>query len=149
MALEPTIYREPLEEDELHFLEEKARKDSKLFLHVVRWMIVACMLIPLSFDYYYYGLLFLLLFSGSCIYYSYRLTLRRVLQDIAFGTKIIERCTIKRKQQMPINNSYHFYIHTAYKLSIEVSEDDYNRLNEGDEVSIEYTEFSKMYLGYY
>lgn len=149
MAIEPIINKEPLDEEELHFLEEKASKDSRLFLYVIKWMIVACVLIPLSYDYYYYGLLFLLLFSGSCVYYSYYLTLRKILKDISFRTKIIECCTIKRKHFMSLNNTYHFYIHSSQKLSIQVSETDYNRLNEGDEVSIEYTEFSKMYLGYF
>lgn len=149
MAVETSVIREPLDDDELHFLEEKARKDSRLFLHFIRWMIVACLLIPLSFDNYYYGLLFLLIFSGSCAYFSYHISLRKVLKDIARHTKIIERCTIKRKHFMAINNTYHFYIHASQKLSIEVSEEVYNRMNEGDEISIEYSEFSKMYLGYY
>jgi hypothetical protein len=50
---------------------------------------------------------------------------------------------------MPVNNSYFFYLSSAIKLSIEVEEYDYRRLEKGDEVNIEYTTFSQMYLGYF
>ena len=35
------------------------------------------------------------------------------------------------------------------KYSIEVTENDFNLFNLGDEINIEYTTFSKEFLGYY
>jgi hypothetical protein len=50
---------------------------------------------------------------------------------------------------MPQNNTYYLYLSSAVKLSIEVSIDDYRQVAEGDELNIEYTTYSRFYLGYF
>ena len=92
---------------------------------------------------------FLLSVCTLAVYLSYRLYLRKVFWDIKTGTKTIEQSYIARKQYMPQNNSYHFYITSPNRLSIEVGQEDFYRMNEGDEVSIEYTTHAKVFLGYF
>ena len=69
--------------------------------------------------------------------------------DLLAQVKVIEVNQITRKQYMPQNNTYYFYIQSPARLSIEVTQQDFYRLNEGDEVSIEYALHSKLYLGYF
>lgn len=102
-----------------------------------------------SYFYYFLGVGFLMAFSGVAIYWSYRLHLYKVQQDIKHGTKIIESVHITRKQYMPSTNTYYFYLSSPVKLSIEVSEEDYRSLDKDDEVNIEYTSYSQQYLGYF
>ena len=69
--------------------------------------------------------------------------------DIRDRTKTIEISHVTRKLHVVAKNAYYFYIDSLIKLSIEVCPEDYYRINEGDEVCIEYTTHSKNYLGYF
>ena len=164
MSLDLVKYREPLSKDELSFLIRKEEKERKQFYKIVRVFMILCFVCPFivawfravegqenpfSFTYYFVGVVFLLCFSTAGIYWGYYHNLRKVQLDIKYKTKTIERTYITRKQYMPINNEYFFYLSSSVKLSIEVAEPDYRRLGKGDEVNIEYTTFSKLYLGYF
>lgn len=164
MSLELVTYREPLNRDEVSFLRRKEEKDRRQIYRIMRVFLMLCFIVPFivawfrafagqnnpfSFGYYFLGVLFLACFSFAGIYWGYYHNLRRVQLDLKYRTKTVERTFITRKQYMPANNSYFFYLSSAVKLSIEVEEQDYRRLEKGDEVSIEYTTFSKMYLGYF
>jgi hypothetical protein len=164
MSFELVKYREPLNRDEISFLRRKEEKDRKQIYRIMRVFMILCFLCPFlvawlrafdgqenpfSFTAYFFGVLFLACFSAAGIYWGYYHNLRKLQLDLKHQTKTIERAFITRKQYMPLNNSYFFYLSSAVKLSIEVEEYDYRRLDRGDEVSIEYTTFSKMYLGYF
>lgn len=164
MSLELIKYRESLNKEELSFLRRKEEKERKQLYKIVRVFMILCFICPFiiawfraaegqenpfSFTYYFIGVIFLLCFSAAGIYWGYYHNLRKVQLDIKYGTKTIERAFITRKQYMPVNNAYFFYLSSAVRLSIEVAEYDYRRLNSGDEVNIEYTTYSKMYLGYF
>lgn len=162
--MEIVRYLEPLNEDELAFLEKKERRERYHFYRTIRVIMIVCFIIPFiiawvsalagapnAFSYrkYFAGVAFLLGFAGLCIYLSYYYYLRKTQVDIRTHTKTIERAHITEKKFMPQNNTYYFFLDSPTKLSIEVSDADYHRLNEGDEVNIEYTTVSKMYLGYF
>lgn len=164
MSLELVTYRESLNRDEVSFLRRKEEKDRGQLYRILRVFLILCFIVPFvvawfrafagqgnpfSFGYYFLGVLFLACFSCAGIYWGYYHHLRKVQLDLKHRTKTIERTFITRKQYMPANNSYFFYLSSAVKLSIEVEEQDYRRLEKGDEVSIEYTTFSKIYLGYF
>ncbi|HLO70203.1 MAG TPA: hypothetical protein VK167_05005 [Flavipsychrobacter sp.] len=157
-------YNEPLEKEELVFLQQKFKKENTMFYKVVRILMVFCFACPFlmswfrawndepnpfSYKYYFGGVLFLMVFSGSIAYSAYYFTLRKLRKDIQSGTKTIERVNVTRKQYMPQNNTYYLYLSSPVKLSIEVSIDDYRQVGEGDELSIEYATHSKFYLGYF
>ena len=82
-------------------------------------------------------------------YIAYRTYPRKTQLDIQEKTKTIEKIHIVKKVHIATRDTYHFYIDSKIKLSIEVSHEDYLLLNVGDEVSIEYTTHSREYLGYF
>lgn len=98
---------------------------------------------------FFAGVVVLLSISSAGTYISYRVNLKKIQHDLRQRTKTIEVSHITRKQYMPQNNTYFFYIDSPTRLSIEVSNGDFHRLNVGDEVNIEYTTFAKLYLGYF
>jgi hypothetical protein len=157
-------YNEPLEVEELAFLEKKEQKERGQYYRLIKWLMLFSFLCPFAvawfkalegmedpFSYtgYFSGVFYLLCFSGGGTYFVYYYNLRKVQSDIRHKTKTIERTHIMRKQFMPHNNSYHFYIDSPNKLSIEVTATDFHRLDKGDELSIEYTTYSRQYLGYF
>jgi|SRR5690606_31544344 len=157
-------YKTSLNKDELSFLKQKEAKDRRQLYNIARMLLMFCFVCPfagawvralkgdeLAFSYFYYflGVAFLLVFSGSVLYWTYRQNLYKVQQDIKQATKTVESVTITRKQYMPSTDSYYFYLASATKLSIEVSEEDFRRLDKGDEVHIAYSFYSKEYLGYF
>ena len=155
---------EPLDADELQFLRRKEARDRAQFYRAVRLILGVCFAAaflvawgkaligvpdPFSPKAYFGSVLFLGCFAGGCCYISYRAFLRKIQLDIRSLSKLVERAHITRKLYMPQTNTWHFYLDSPTQLSIEVSEKDYQQLSVGDELNIEYTAVSKMYLGYF
>jgi len=162
--MEVVRYLESLTEEELIFLKKKEARDRHHFFRALKAIMIICFVIPFgiawigaiagqpnafSYKRYFLGVTFLLCFAGLCSYLSYYFFLHKVQQDIRKNTKTIERTRITERRFMPQNGIYYFYLDSPVKLTIEVKEEDYHRLKEGDEVNIEYTTFSQMYLGYF
>lgn len=91
----------------------------------------------------------LLSICSFATYVTYRVNLRKLQLDLRDRTKTIEISHVTRKLHVAAKNAWYFYIDSRIKLSIEVSYEDYNRIDEGDEVCIEYTTHSRQYLGYF
>jgi len=164
MSFELVKYRQPLNKEEVAFLRKKEERDRRQIYKIMRAFMLLCFICPFviawlrafdgqenpfSLPAYFIGVAFLTCFSAAGIYWGYYHNLRKLQLDLKHQTKTIERASITRKQYMPVNHAYFFYLSSAVKLSIEVDESDYRRLEKGDEVSIEYTSFSQMYLGYF
>jgi hypothetical protein len=169
------LYEEPMDESELSFLVKKREKEQRTFSRTLRTLTIAFVLLPFGAGvvlesikrakdpkaaipdpkepfapyYFFIGILFLLLLLAMAGYVSYVRTLKKMLTDIKRGLKTVEQTTITQKMYMGHNNTYHFYVRSAFRLSIEVSAEDYERYEEGDEINIEYSTFSKVYFGYY
>jgi hypothetical protein len=157
-------YVEPLDIGELRFLQKKEQHDRKQLYKVVRILLFLSFIIPFivawfralngapnPFSYlgYFVTVIVLLGISGIGLYFAYRSSLQMVRRDVHRRTKTIEQTHITRKQYMPQNNTWYFYLDSPTRLSIEVDEADYNRLREGDELNIEYTTYAKLHLGYF
>jgi hypothetical protein len=164
VAVELEIYLEPLEAEELAFLEKKESRERSQYYKVFQVLMVMCFIIPFAGAWYraydgapnafsptkfFFTAAMLLSVSGLYTYMSYRLYLRRIQLDIASKTKTIEISHVVRKVYFPVKGAYYFYIDSKFRMSIEVSHDDYVNMKEGDEISIEYTTHSKEYLGYF
>lgn len=91
----------------------------------------------------------LLTISSIATYGSYRLYHRKLRIDIREQTKTIETNRITKKLYIRAKNAYYFYTDSTTKLSVEVSEEYYNSMKEGDEVSMEFATHSRLYLGYF
>ncbi len=164
MQLQLYRHDEPMDAEELLFIQKKEEKERASLYKVVRILMVFCFICPFvvawlralaqvpnpfSMLYYFSSVLFLLCFAGGAVYIAYSRTLKKVQSDVRHRTKTVERTHITRKQFMPHNNMYYFFLDSPNKVSIEVSQEDYYRLEKGDELNIEYTTYSKFYLGYF
>jgi hypothetical protein len=164
LSTELIRYDEPLNDSEIGFLIKKRDDERKQYFKILSVLMVLSFIIPFAGAWYraadgaenafsifrYFAFTALLLsLSIFAVWMSYHLYLRKVNWDIKTRTKTIELSHITRKQYMPQNKSYHFYIDSPNRMSIEVSQDDFYHMDEGDEVSIEYTTHAKIFLGYF
>ncbi|RYE23471.1 MAG: hypothetical protein EOP51_10405 [Sphingobacteriales bacterium] len=157
-------YNEPLEAEEIAFLQRKETRERRQFYKVIRVLMILCFVCPFivawfraadgaenpfSYQAYFIGVVFLLCFAGTGVYIAYRRSLYQLHADLRNLTKTVECTHITRKQFMPHNNTFYFYLDSPNKLSIEVSEADFRSMEAGDELNIEYTTYSRQYLGYF
>lgn len=164
MAFEIKKYKEPLNDKELDFLEKKELKDRRQYYAVYRALMVISFVVPFitswyrayegapnAFSYvkFFFTATVLLGISTTAVYASYRYYHRNLQLDLRERTKTIETNQITKKTFVATKNTYHFYTNSPTTLSIEVSAEYYTALKEGDEVSMEYTTHSRLYLGYF
>lgn len=158
------VHTEPLNLSERQFLMRRARQEGRQLYKAVRVLMALCFAVPFLLAWlwaldgvpdpfspkrYFLGVGLLGALAGGGVYIAYRRGLQPLRTDLRRSTKTIERVHLTRKVYMLQNNTHHFYLDSPTKLSIEASPEDYARLDEGDEVNIEYTTCSKIYLGYY
>ena len=169
------VHKVTLEDDELAYLVNKKNEDVAALYKVIKVVAVVIVTITLIAAIGMYVIikaspdtfvnrgeappniiltslqLMLLLFCvvGIATYYSYHKTLRILIMDIKNGEKVIEPCAVIRKYHSKENNTYHVYITSVVRLSIEVTVDEYAQLDEGDKINIEYSPFSKIFFGYF
>ncbi len=157
-------YKEPLQEEELSDLVTKEAKERKQYYAVFRLLMIGSFVLPFiaswyrayegapnAFSYarFFVSATILVSISALATYLSFRRFHSNLIADIKEGQKIIETRPITKKVSIPSKDAYYFYTESKVKLSIKVSEAFYNELQEGDEVSIEYTPHARIYLGYF
>lgn len=162
---------------ELEFLQRKKDKEFASFFKVMRLITIIGAFIPLaggvaiaiashySEDYkmelqrhkdegnptadYFIAMAFIIVLIIIVGYITYQRTMKGMVKDLKYRNKIVEQAEVMRKLYMPQNNTYHLYISSAVRISIEVSPEDYNKFNESDEINIEYSQYSRSYFGYF
>lgn len=163
------ISLDKLDSDELDFLKNKTKKLEKNLNTLFIIMIIGAFVfsfggaweniptnnirIPFktifSWKYYFITLVCLLTLFSFIFSIIRNLELKKLKKDLYEKIKIIEHVIIERKTFLPHNNTYHFYVNSTKKLSIQVNVEDFNLFEEGDEVNIEYAKNSNVYLGYF
>lgn len=155
---------EPLEADEKDFIAKKYKRLSKTYMMVMNKMLIACGIIPLIISLLYFilsdsrefyikvfiiGISYMLCFFVfiATIYYFY--SLYNPYKDNKYNTKTIERCIINDKKYMGLNNTYHLYLNSKVKYTIEIDKHYFDNMEVGDEINIEYSTYDKELLGYY
>lgn len=164
MTAELQHYKESLNASEIAFLTRKEGNERKQYVKVYTILMVVSFVMPyigawyrvydgapnaFSYPRFFTAVVVLLGISTFATYFSYRHTLRHLQHDIKYGTKTVSINHVTRKVHIPHNDTYYFYLDSHIRLSIEVSATDYDFFKEGDEISIEYTTYSKEYLGYF
>jgi hypothetical protein len=162
-------YFEVLSASELAFLEKTAGKQNRTYQKILRAMLLGAVIISFgggwkniykegkvlntetvfSWENYCITLALLCILFYIAIRFSRNGELSKIEQDLRQKTKIIERVTIEKKTFLPHNNTFHFYLNSAQKLSIQVAEADFAILSEGDEINIEYSKNAGVYFGYF
>ncbi len=155
---------EKLEDDEAAFIILKYQKASKDYLRIMNLFLVSCGFFPLLMGVIFsviagdlnvflqvfvtslVSLIFFFIVVASIYYYLF---LFRKYLDAQRQTKTIERCLILEKKSLSMNRTFHIYINSKMKYSIEVSENDFHQYEIGDEINIEYSTYDKEYLGYF
>ncbi|MBL7764789.1 MAG: hypothetical protein JNJ58_01745 [Chitinophagaceae bacterium] len=155
---------EPLEEDEVAFLTRRYEAESRQYMRVMNVFLVLCATVPFIVALVYYivtadvqvlikvyfiGLGFLLVFFSVAAWLTYRFRLQKLRLDMKHKLKTIEKTTIASTRFVPHSHTWHFYIHSLTKYSIEVSEADFHLFGPGDEINIEYAAYSREYFGYF
>lgn len=159
------VGQERLAQDELAYMTSKYHSDLKTLKRIFGYLLAVSLSVPLILllvRFIIYGwiiswfLLYVFLVAltmvclvGLGVWISYRFNQYKLLQDIKIGLKNIEMTVILRKKYMAGNDSYHFYLDSPNKLSIEVSQHDFRFYNQGDEINIEYSPLAKIYFGYF
>lgn len=157
-----------LNEDELAFIERRYRTESKIYLGAMNVMLVLAAVIPLGlcivliflngeadvnmnnlYRVYFAGLAFMVFLVGLIAFGSYRIKLWNYSKDKAQKQKVVELTNIVQKKYMKLNNTYHFYLNSKVQCTVEVSKKDFDNWQLGDEINVEYAQFSKEYFGYY
>jgi hypothetical protein len=169
MMLKPNpIYYEALNRFELDFLKQKAKKDSRVIYRLFKIMLLGAVIFSFggawqnitkgqllntetifSWENYFITLATLTIIFLLSLRVLQSSELTNLKKDIRQKTKIVERVLIQKKTFLPHNNTFHFYLNSINKLSIEVKEQDFKNYSEGDEISIEYSKNSLIYLGYF
>jgi len=170
-------YLEPMNDSELSYLKEKEAREKHAFLKTTRMLAVLFVIVPCSMGiimesikrsqdtpamaqlrkeqeprvylYYVLGMIVLLLIVAVGSYIVYARSLKPLRKDIRLGNKTIENTEISRKQYVNSNDTCHFFLRSTFRLSIEVSKEDFELYEEGDEINIEYSTFSRVYFGYF
>jgi len=159
-----SFYPERLSPAERAFLKKRAHREWRGWKRALLGLAIVCLLLPVAVGWtwdrdgvrqpfsperYGWGLALLGGLAGTGAALAYRRGLGRIRADLRSGHKRVEQARITRKVYMAQNDTAYFYLDSPSKLSIEVSGEDYRHFNTGDEVNIEYTEHSKIYLGYH
>lgn len=164
MSTDLVKYTEPMDAGELDFIGRREQHDRKQYYKAYRILMFLSFIIPFATAWYrafdgapnafsmprFFATAGVLLgISTVATYITYRVHLRKLQLDLRERTKTIETSHITRKLYSVARNVCYFYITSRVKMSIEVTADDYERLREGDEISIEYSTHSQLYLGYF
>lgn len=154
--------------DEYEFIARRYRSESKIYMRTMNVLLVLGTLSPVVFcigvlffskegtvdasalyRMYFVGLIAMMLFVGLIAYVSYREKLLAYHKDKVHRQKVVEYTNIRQKKYMKLNDTYHFYLTTPNKYTIEISPTDFVKYQLGDEISIEYAQYSKEYFGYF
>jgi hypothetical protein len=160
-----TFYCEVMDEDELAFIQRKHDKESAAYLYTMNRMLFFVVFVPagialffaaansLSWQgilhIYIVGFIALFIFFSLVSVLSYFHKLHKYKMDLKHKTKVVEQAIIKSSQYMPHNDTWHFYLLSQTKLSIEVSQEAFHSQQPGDEINIEYSKYAKEYFGYF
>jgi len=158
----------PLNTDELEFIERRYRSESKIYMRAMNVLLALGVLAPLVFcvilifsqgeedlsmnalyNVFFIGLIAMMIFVGLIAIVSYRVKLLAYYKDRRHKQKLVEFTYVKQKKYMSLNDTYHFYLESPNKYTIEISPTDFEKWQLGDEICIEYAQYSKEYFGYY
>ncbi len=158
------LYRETLKPGELAFLENLVAKEKKTYYKIFTVMMIFSFVFPFlgswyrayegaenafSYSKFFTSVTALLTVTGVATWFGFYVHLRKIIKDIQENSKTVAVTRIKRKTHITTNNTFYFYIDSIIKLSIEVSAEDFQQYNEGDDICIEYTTNAQKYLGYF
>jgi hypothetical protein len=155
-----------LDEEEYLFIRKLYDNSKKDLNRVFIFSIILAALIPIPISLLYNALkkiptphlfyqtylisfLALLFFTLIILFFIFEIRVKNLMKDVKHKLKIIEQVQITQKKYVPFSDTYHFYINSTSKLSIEVSKKTYDSFDVNDELNIEYSKYAKEYFAYF
>ncbi len=164
MHKSPKVSYELLSEDELNFLQQKKNKHHRIFQKITRTCLLIQLISPFLVStqypnyvdeissielFYFYCAVLTCCLLAICMFGCYMYLLYNLKKDLNHKIKRIEHCLIQSKKQMPLHQRAYFYINSPTKISIEIDEKNFDLYEIGDEINVEFAQFSDEYFGYY
>ncbi len=103
----------------------------------LNWFVFACVQIVL---------ITIIAISALIAYY---IKIHPIKKDYLCNYKLIEVVTITKKVHMKATNTFHFYVLSAFRLSFEVDQDLFDQYEVADELNLELSYYSHLFLGCY
>ena len=103
----------------------------------LNWFVFACVQIVL---------ITIIAISALIAYYN---KIHPIKKDYLCNYKLIEVVTITKKVHMKATNTFHFYVLSAFRLSFEVDQDLFDQYEVADELNLELSYYSHLFLGCY
>lgn len=103
----------------------------------LNWFVFACVQIVL---------ITIIAISALIAYY---IKIYPIKKDYLCNYKLIEVVTITKKVHMKATNTFHFYVLSAFRLSFEVDQDLFDQYEVADELNLELSYYSHLFLGCY
>ena len=165
--MKPNALHEDIFDNDEYVFIAKLLQDAKIdVLRVFLLSVVFSVLIPipisliynalkkiptpeLFFETYLISFLALLFFTLIILFFLFEIRVKNLMKDVKHKLKIIEQVQITQKKYVPFSDTYHFYINSTSKLSIEVSKKTYDSFDVNDELNIEYSKYAKEYFAYF
>lgn len=172
LQIENNSYREKMDKDELAYLTKNATKQKKAFMKAVHYIFL-CLALFMTALYTYANFTYdaknidpdittpltpavvlqiaVGMFSvfAFVLFVVYTLSIATLFKEIKNGLKTIEQAIIIEKKYMPQTQTYHFFLNSIIKKSIEVSKKDFDFFDVNDEINIEYSPKSFQLFGYH
>ena len=158
------LFNTELSSEEKLFLQDSYEKNKKkfirntLFISSVAFFISISSLFKFDMDtkevylnWFVFACVQLVLFSIIAIssVIAYFIKIHPLKKDYLCNYKLIEVVSITRKVHMKASNSYHFYVLSAFRLSLEVDQILYDQYDVDDELNLELSYYSHVFLGCY
>ena len=103
----------------------------------LNWFVFACVQIVL---------ITIIAISALIAYY---IKIHPIKKDYLCNYKLIEVVTITKKVHMKATNTFHFYVLSAFRLSFEVDQELFDQYEVADELNLELSYYSHLFLGCY
>jgi hypothetical protein len=103
----------------------------------LNWFVFACVQIVL---------ITIIAISALIAYY---IKIYPIKKDYLCNYKLIEVVTITKKVHMKATNTFHFYVLSAFRLSFEIDQDLFDQYEVADELNLELSYYSHLFLGCY
>lgn len=158
------FYYELMDASELAFIHKMVKQERRIYRRILLGLLSGSAVIAFfggwkylrmeditifSWQQYCFIFILLSLICTGAVHFSRSTSLTKLEKDLKNKTKMIEKVLIRKKTFLPHNNTFHFYLNSPRKLSIQVQEPDFNQLTEGDEINIEYSTSAGVYFGYF
>lgn len=159
---------EPLSQKEIDFIENLLERDSVGYFKVMRLIILVALIVggiigliatfttpaneleqQFSIRKFIITVSFSLLLILLMLIYGKKKYSWKYKQDLKNGLKLVLLLPIQRKQYVPINQTFFFYVDEPSVKVVEVSELDFHQFEQGDLIHVEVAKYSRTYLGYF